>query len=56
VITPVCIIGPFVVPSVLTKSLNDGALVFVTSMVVLPIVPIIPLFLVFGSISNSGAA
>lgn len=42
-------------PSFLTKFLRDGAFVLVTSIPVPAMVPIIPLFFEFGSMSNSGA-
>jgi hypothetical protein len=44
------------VPLVLTISRKEGALVLVISIPVPFKTPIIPLFLVLGSISNSGAA
>jgi len=51
----VCINPPFKVPSVLKISLNEGALVTVSSVPEALSIPINPLFKVFGSISNSGA-
>ena len=53
---PVCIKGPLATPLGLTRSLKDGARVLVISIPVPFKTPMMPLFLVLGSISNSGAA
>ena len=54
--TPVCIIGVFISPAAFVISLKVPALVLVISIpLALFAIPIIPLFKVFGSISNSGA-
>ena len=48
--------GPLGIPLAFTKSRSEGALVLVMSIPVPFNTPIIPLFFVLGSISNSGAA
>ena len=53
---PVCIKGPLAVPFVLTISRKEGDLVLVISIPVPFKTPMIPLFRLLGSISNSGAA